>query len=399
MMQMVFVEYGVDRFVPHPWRGQHRVAVAQRAANGGAGSPALSGMAADRVPIGPLRLADPHLGGQVGWFFPLAAFGLAAFAVGRGRNLETPDIALWTGWALTYAAVFSFAGGIFHAYYLVAIAPPVAALTGIGIVALWAQYRHGGGTAWLLPAALAATGLWQAWLDHEAIGTGLDDWRTALFALLLVGTAMGACGLIVAWRRNLPRFALVSLCLGLVAASAIPLAWAVSTVLGESNVSFPAADIALLAPASERSERLVRAQRWTRNAHLDDDRLLTYLRENRGSAEFLLATQTTQQAAPIILKTGAPVMAAGGYSGSDPIVTPDSLGALVAAGRVRFFLIREGGRGGGGGNPDGQFRQIADWVKSHGQLVDPKLWRAFDAQAQQGQFALYDLYNRTAARN
>jgi hypothetical protein len=59
------------------------------------------------------------------------------------------------------------------------------------------------------------------------------------------------------------------------------------------------ADIALLAPASERSERLVRAQRWMRNTHLDDDRLLTYLRENRGSAEFLLATRTAQPAAGV----------------------------------------------------------------------------------------------------
>jgi 4-amino-4-deoxy-L-arabinose transferase-like glycosyltransferase len=110
----------------------------------------------------------------------------------------------------------------------------------------------------------------------------------------------------------------------------------------------------------------------------------------------LLATQTTQQAAPIILKTGAPVMAAGGYSGSDPIVTPDSLAILVATGRLRFFLIHEGGRV--SGNPDGQARQIADWVKTHGQLVDPELWRPIDPQAQQSQFALYDLNNRATAR-
>jgi 4-amino-4-deoxy-L-arabinose transferase-like glycosyltransferase len=98
MMQMVFVQYGVDRFIPHPWHRQRGSAVAQRAANSGAASPAASGLAADRVPIGPLRLADPHLGGQVGWFFPLAALGVAAFTVGRRRNqlLETPDIVLWT---------------------------------------------------------------------------------------------------------------------------------------------------------------------------------------------------------------------------------------------------------------------------------------------------------------
>ena len=50
-------------------------------------------------------------------------------------------------------------------------------------------------------------------------------------------------------------------------------------------------------------------------------------------------------AAPFILQTGQPVMAMGGFSGGDPILTPASLAALVAKNDVRYFLISGNGRG------------------------------------------------------
>ena len=44
-----------------------------------------------------------------------------------------------------------------------------------------------------------------------------------------------------------------------------------------------------------------------------------------GQARFLLATPNTQFAAPIIIGTGQPVMAMGGFSGRDPILTVEAL--------------------------------------------------------------------------
>ena len=398
MLQMVFVQYGIDRFIPHPGRGERR----ETAPPGVAGAQAGVGPTADRVPIGPFRLADPRLGGQIGWFFPLAAFGAILLAP-RRRRPATPaelDLVIWAGWALTYGTVFSFAGGIFHAYYLVAMAPPIAALVGIGLTALWRRYRTADRPTWiLLPAALAATGLWQAWLEREALDTGARAWLVGLFALLLAGTALGTFGL-VAVRQRRPGLAPAALGLGLVALVATPFAWALSPVLGQTNISFPAAEIAQLAPSVDRAA----PARWTRNAHPDDRRLLAFVQRNRGDAHYLLATQTAPVAAPLILGTGAPVMAVGGYTGTDPIMTPDGLAALVVAGELRFFLLREGGRGGRGGGAGGlgsgtaaaPGRLIADWVKAHGRLVDRALWAPDDtpsaeASRPQGQYLLYDL--------
>jgi 4-amino-4-deoxy-L-arabinose transferase-like glycosyltransferase len=377
MLQMVFVEYGVDRFVHPIWRANHRPAM-QASMNDDAAAAGI-GFAGDRVPIGPLRLADPRLGGQIGWFMPLAALG--AFTMLRRQRQKdssgTPDLIIWVAWTLVYAVVFSFAGGIFHAYYLVALAPPIAALTGAGIAALWLENRDSGPLAWLLPAAIAATGLWQAWLEHASLGS-THDWRADLFAVMLAGTAIGTIGLIIP-RLGVRRLAFG---IGLFALSATPIAWALSTTLGRGNVAFPAADIAFLAPDAEGAAPVVR---HSRNEGISDPQLLEFLEQNEGEAEYLLATQTATQAAPIILKSGKPVMAVGGYSGNDPILSPETLEAMVDAGQVRFFLLRENGRE--STRTLGEARVIADWVKTHGQVVDPAPWRT----AQGRQYELYYL--------
>src|SRR5579885_2713319 len=70
-----------------------------------------------------------------------------------------------------------------------------------------------------------------------------------------------------------------------------------------------------------------------------DQKLVSYLESHRGHARFLVATLTAMQAAPIILDTGQPVMALGGFMGRDPILTPNALAQEVERGQVRFFLL------------------------------------------------------------
>ena len=57
--------------------------------------------------------------------------------------------------------LFSAAGGLFHAYYLVVMAPALSALAGIGLVALWSLDAAGGAASLVLPANLIAAALWQ----------------------------------------------------------------------------------------------------------------------------------------------------------------------------------------------------------------------------------------------
>jgi len=50
---------------------------------------------------------------------------------------------VWGGWLLVTGLVFSFMSGIFHQYYTVALAPAIAALVGIGATMLWKQREQG----------------------------------------------------------------------------------------------------------------------------------------------------------------------------------------------------------------------------------------------------------------
>jgi hypothetical protein len=61
------------------------------------------------------------------------------FALDRRQQ----SLVLWGAWLLTTAAFFSVAG-FFHSYYMVTMAPSIAALAGIGVVSLWRDYRAAG---------------------------------------------------------------------------------------------------------------------------------------------------------------------------------------------------------------------------------------------------------------
>lgn len=91
--------------------------------------------------------------------------------------------------------------------------------------------------------------------------------------------------------------------------------------------------------------------------------LLAYLKAHRGSSSYLFATLSSQTAAPYIIASGLPVMALGGFSGSDQILSLSQLQALVRSGAVRYFLLDGGGFGGGNGN--GGNGQLIQWVQSN----------------------------------
>ena len=110
----------------------------------------------------------------------------AALAVRRKWPLEprAQALLLWAGWLITYGVVFSMAEGIFHPYYLVMLAPAAAALTGIGLAALWTAYRNGGWQSWLLPFALLATAFWE-----NTVLAGYPQWGVWLIPLTFGGAS------------------------------------------------------------------------------------------------------------------------------------------------------------------------------------------------------------------
>ena len=93
---------------------------------------------------------------QVGWLYPLALIGLIVGVWCRGRaprtDLVRAGFLMWALWFVVHAVAFS-TGRVAHTFYVIAVAPALAALAGGGLVVLWRVYRRGGWQQWFLPLA------------------------------------------------------------------------------------------------------------------------------------------------------------------------------------------------------------------------------------------------------
>jgi 4-amino-4-deoxy-L-arabinose transferase-like glycosyltransferase len=132
--------------------------------------------------------------------------------------------------------------------------------------------------------------------------------------------------------------------------------------------------------------------------------LADFLQANQGSARFLAATANARQAAPLIIATGVPVLALGGFQGSLPVVTLSVLRGLVGSGQLRFVLLAEPQQtpAAGQGRRDAVRRTavqqaISAWVHERGVLVDPDRWHATDAAADAARPAVARLYDLAGA--
>jgi 4-amino-4-deoxy-L-arabinose transferase-like glycosyltransferase len=295
----------------------------------------------DNVPIGPLRLAEPRLAAQFAWLLPLAVAGLLLM---RRRDRFDPSLALWGVWAITYAIVFSAAGGIFHLYYLATLGPPFAALAGIGCMRLWRR-----GPSWLA-LGLGLTALWQAYVSGASLG-----WSSTWLGFPAVALLAAAATL---WRGKRPPAAVGGLAL-----LALPAAWAVSTIYSPGNLTLPSASLPR-ALGLDDGRGPILSRDWP--VLTEDAKLAEFLIAHRSQARFIAATPTTLLAAPLIIRTGLPVMAVGGYLGGDPTITMDQLSAMVGKGEVRYAVLGGFGRG----------RAMMNWVRNHSRYIDDAEWRS-----------------------
>ncbi|MEU2435233.1 glycosyltransferase family 39 protein [Streptomyces rubradiris] len=173
------------------------------------------------------RMFNSEIGGQISWLLPTAlillAAGLVATRGARRTSVTRASFLVWGGSLLTTMVVFSYMAGIFHQYYTVALAPYLAAVTGMGAGLLWERRREGW-AAVTLAASLVAAAAWGYVLLHRT-----PDYLPWLRWLVLVGGLAAALGLVFAGRLN-RRLARATAAVGLVAALAGPAAYTLSTV-------------------------------------------------------------------------------------------------------------------------------------------------------------------------
>ncbi len=359
---------------------------------------------------GILRLFDAELGGQIAWLLVFAAIGATASLVLRTRRPRT-DVAraavlMWTFWLVIHAIVFSLMGGIIHSYYVVIMAPAIGALVGTGVVDLWrARSTHPTAAGLALGAAIGATAV-LAWALLERTPDFLPGVSTVV---LVLGTTMAVVVAILAFvppdtvmqhARSVKSLSLTAVTIGLIVALVGPAAYAADTMATAYSGGDPAAgpanrraifpDLPGGGPAAPpRAADDGRGFRPPPNDGAAPDGLgapvgggnftrrepgglgqaeLAYLVANRGDARWIVAASSSNDAAPIQLATGEPVMAMGGFNGSDPTPTLDQLRAYISSGQLRFVLAA-GADFGGFGRGFGEVAGIRAWVRESCELV------------------------------
>ena len=355
-------------------------------------------------PTGWTRLFNSEFGGQISWLLPAALVLLGAGLLMTARAKRTDRtrsaLLLWGGWLFVSGAVFSLSQGIIHPYYSVALAPAIGAIVGIGATLLW---RHR--DRFLARALMAITLVVTAWWANVLLQRtpGWNPWLRGL--ILFTGFTSAAAVLAAPRVRGWGARAVVAT--ALVAVLAGPAAYSVATAATPHSGAIPSAGPTVAggfgpggggrpggfggfgqfprfggnaAGAAGAAGGTPPAGAFgggggpagapgglggLLNGSTPTSELTATLDHNASDYTWVAATIGANEASGYQLATDDPVMAIGGFNGTDPTPTLAQFQADVAAGRIHYFI--GGGRGGGFGPGSGSSTSsaITSWVEGN----------------------------------
>ncbi|WP_035850525.1 ArnT family glycosyltransferase [Kitasatospora azatica] len=386
-------------------------------AAGGPTGPGMRGWGSTGI----TRMFGTDIGGQIAWLLP-AALLLLLFGLWATRRYARTDSArtaflVWGGWLLGTGLTFSYMSGIFHQYYTIALAPAIAALVGMGVDGLWRARRRLPYAA-VLAVVLAVTAVWA----YVLLGRSSSFVPWLRWAVLISGLA-AAPALLLAGRLT-ARLAAVVGVVALASALAGPTAYALDTVSTGHTGSIPTAGprvaggdgpggMRVGGPGTGRGGTGARGgfpggfpgggrggfpgggqggfpggaptQGTTSPGRTGgggmgggmggggmggllggakvSTELADLIRTDASHYTWAAAGVGSQNAASYQLATGVPVMALGGFNGSDPSLSLAGFQEYVKQGKIHYFIGGGGFGGSQGGSSDSS--QIASWVAAH----------------------------------
>ncbi|WIM97031.1 glycosyltransferase family 39 protein [Actinoplanes oblitus] len=368
------------------------------------------------------RLFESAQGGQISWLLPAALIVLVAGLVITARrsrtDLQRAGLLLWGSWLLITGLIFSFMQGIFHAYYTVALAPAVGAVVGMGVTLLW-KHRANLVAALTLGATIAVT----AWWSYRLLGRSSDFLPWLRTPLLVAGIA-AAVAVVAAFRlsRRIALVGgVVALVTALAGPAAYAVQTASQPHTGSIPSAGPAVAGGFGGPGGGRGgfpggggnrggfpggagnggagnggagtggfpgggqnqgqpqgglpgglpgagggpgqdggRGPAGGMGGLLNAASVSAEMKALLEQDAAEYTWVAAAVGSQNASGYQLATEQPVMAIGGFNGTDPSPTLAQFKEYVAAGKIHYFI--GGGGFGGGGSGSNDSSQIASWV-------------------------------------
>jgi 4-amino-4-deoxy-L-arabinose transferase-like glycosyltransferase len=302
------------------------------------------------------RLFNHEFGGYIAWLLPTALLALAVGVVILRRQPRTDAqraaFVLWGGWLIVTGTIFSLGRGIIHPYYSIALAPPIAALVAMGCSSLWAQ-RSEHRARVVLAAMVAVTIGCADLLVSEASAGGAGRQVAVVLVILMLAGAILAGPRLRPRARRLTTALTVLVCLG------GPLLGTITAATTPQHTAGPS--IGGPARTGAASGQGVEWSNWLLEGASTSTALTSLLRQDAGRFTWAAAAAGSERATSYQLASGEPVMAVGGFNGTDPAPTLSQFKADVAHGRIHWFVGGAPSQWLGGADASA----IASWVQAN----------------------------------
>jgi 4-amino-4-deoxy-L-arabinose transferase-like glycosyltransferase len=236
---------------PGQGTGRGNAAGSSGMSSGGPGG--MGGGGTDKSSSGLFRLFQNDLAGDIGWLLVFALIGVLAWAK-KPRSLSLSGIKeagyfsergltllamlLWLVPGLIY---FSFTSGFWHDYYIATLAPPLAALVGIGAVGMYQEYVTGSRAGWLLVIAVLATGLVQAYFLGKVTGLAGSLSPFILAATLICAGLLALMMIRTTMVPGIHRGHILAIAIAILLIA--PLAWSCTQLPGGNSGNLPSASL------------------------------------------------------------------------------------------------------------------------------------------------------------
>jgi 4-amino-4-deoxy-L-arabinose transferase-like glycosyltransferase len=280
---------------------------------------------------------------QIGWLYPLAAVSIV-FVLWQRRKAPRTDpiragIVMWAVWILVFGAAYSV--GTIHSYYVVTLAPALAAVSGVGAMAMWRArsaltFRRVLAIAYVLIAGAGAI------TQDSSVFSSTNTQSLAMGTVGSSGTGFGAGRGFGGGGRS-----------GFGGDFERPAGGFGGPGDFGSGSSGGGARFGGGGTGGGANGM------WVSDSSLTSSQssLLDYVEAHDSGSRYALTVTSWTQAAPFILRSGTAVLTLGGFSGQVPSPTLAQFEQYVANGEVDFVDLTTAG-----GSQQSTAAQIEAWV-------------------------------------
>lgn len=288
------------------------------------------------------RMFDGNFAPEIAWLlFPALALGIILVVLNRALALTKVQVQIAfisVIWLCTAFLLLSFMGTAIHTYYTFSLAAPISLVLPIGLSVLWHTRDR-----WVLRLTGAVVVGASAYMALRILYYS-DEWPVAFRALLIVCGAAAVAGWLWSRRTGWRRVTLAVVALTLLLGPAGANAFTISTPQKGTNPQ--SGPVANDPRAISRHMVDVKAGNpaWaiqTAFGASPSPVVIDLLRQTDGKQDWAAATYSAQNAALYQIESGQPVIPVGGWLGTDPFPTLSKFKALVADGKIGYFIWQQ----------------------------------------------------------